>query len=99
MRDSTHDPDYSYVRNANGAPTSVTREAGLNQYYVYDALDRLTSELWVDSGGVLLYGFYYNYDECSNRYFKYDTKGTTTGFKIFYYSYDKRNFLTQEKNQ
>lgn len=45
----------------------------------------------------MIYGFYYNYDPASNRYFKYDAAGgLDPSNKTSYYEYDPRNVMTKE---
>ena len=64
-------------------------------YYAFDPLDRLTQESWLSSSGGKIYGFYYNYDPASNRYFKYDYSGASS--VSTYWTYDARNILTAEQ--
>ncbi|MEZ0228969.1 MAG: hypothetical protein ACAI25_10120 [Planctomycetota bacterium] len=85
----------AYVRDANGAITTIAREGTRSFYYTFDALGRPTEELDKTSGSTTIYGFRYNYDAASNRYFKYDTVNN----KTFYYSFDSRNALRKEVKQ
>ncbi len=87
---------FAYTRNANGLPEKVVHESGGYSYFRYDALDRLTHEQRIDSSNAVIYGFYYNFDAASNRYFKFDAKATS--LKTHYYTFDARNILTQDKN-
>ena len=91
---------FFYGRDANGNMISTTREAaqatatGQNIYYAYDALDRLSLEEH-KTGTTLFYGWQYNYDPCSNRYFKYDE----IALKATYCYYNGLNELTTEVGQ
>jgi YD repeat-containing protein len=89
---------FFYGRDANGNVTSITREstcpAGNNVYYTYDALDRPVLEEH-KTGATVYYGYQYNYDAASNRYFRYDE----VALKATYWIYDPRNLMTQENAQ
>ena len=89
---------FFYGRDANGNMISTTREGGQatgqNIYYTYDALDRLSLEEH-RTGTTLYYGWQYNYDPASNRYFKYDE----IALKATYYYYNGLNELTTEVGQ
>lgn len=84
-----------YARDQNGNNTSTAREGGMTIYYAYDSLDRLTQESWLSSAGATVYGFYYNYDPASNRYFQYDYRDPANPVRT-YWTYDARNVLTKE---
>lgn len=88
---------FAYQRNANGAIEQIFHEAGDYTYYVYDPLDRMTVDTRFASGNSMIYGFYYNYDAASNRYFKYDAAGgPDPSNKTTYYAFDPRNVMTKE---
>jgi YD repeat-containing protein len=82
---------FAYQRNANGTPVWIRREGGLNQYYEYDALNRLTLDQ-LNSSSATVYGFRYAYDAASNRSIKTDTVAA----RATYYTNDARNLLTKE---
>jgi YD repeat-containing protein len=82
---------FSYGRDANGNATSITHESGLNTYYSFDALDRMTEEAW-KSGSTTLYGFAYNFDAASNRTLKQNEVSGQTA----YYTYNNLNLMTKE---
>jgi RHS Repeat len=82
---------FSYGRDPDGNITYLTRENNLNIYYGFDPLDRLIREEW-KSGSTMIYGYLYNYDAASNRYFKHDEVLNTTA----YWAYDPTNTLQQE---
>jgi YD repeat-containing protein len=82
---------FAYNRDANGNPTSITREAGINNYYTYDARDRLTLDK-TTSGASTVYGFTYSYDAASNRL----TKTDTVANQATYYVYNKLNLLSKD---
>jgi len=90
---------FAYGRDANGNITSITREstcpAGNNVYYTYDALDRLTVEEH-KTGTTVFYGYQYNHDAASNRYFKYDYSAGVSPVVTTYWTFDSRNILTEE---
>jgi YD repeat-containing protein len=91
---------FFYGRDANGNVTSTTREAaqikltGQNVYYTFDALDRLTLEEH-KTQTTTYFGWQYNYDPASNRYFKYDE----VALKATYYRYNSLNEMTGESAQ
>jgi hypothetical protein len=82
-----------YARDQDGNTTSTSRENGLTIYYAYDALDRMTQESSVGSTGSTIYGFYYNYDPASNRYFKFDYRNPSVP-ETTYWTYGARNLAT-----
>jgi YD repeat-containing protein len=85
---------FSYGLDANGNTTSITREGGLNTYYTFDALDRLTSERWKGASG-LVYGYNYNFDAASNR----SNRTNETTNKATYYTYNSLNLMTVERQK
>jgi YD repeat-containing protein len=82
---------FAYQRNASGTPVWIRREGGLNHYYEYDALNRLTLDQ-LNSSSAVVYGFRYAYDAASNRSIKTDTVAA----RATYYTNDARNLLTKE---
>jgi YD repeat-containing protein len=82
---------FAYQRNASGTPVWIRRDGGLNQYYEYDALNRLTLDQ-LNSSSATVYGFRYAYDAASNRSIKTDTVAA----RATYYTNDARNLLTKE---
>ncbi len=92
---------FAYTRNANGVPEKVVHESGGYSYFRFDALDRMTHEQRVNGSNAMIYGFYYNYDGASNRYFKFDAtaSGIDPDFKTHYYTFDARNLLSDDKHQ
>ncbi len=82
---------FAYQRNAQGTPTWIRREDGRNQYYEYDACDRLTLDLLKDASS-MVYGFRYEYDLKGNRTAKYNDATT----KALYYTYDARSLMARE---
>lgn len=82
---------FAYQRNANGMEAWTRREDGLNIYYTYDALDRLTREDYKGASATL-YGFGYGYDAASNR----TVKQSLVAAANTYYSYDANSRLQQE---
>ena len=82
---------FSYDRNENGAAIWIRREGAIQQYYEYDARDRLTLDELRD-GSTPIYGFRYHYDAASNRARKDDEVQD----RAVYYTYDARNLLMQE---
>lgn len=59
---------FDYTRDVAGRIMSIGRESDLAVYYSYDALDRLTEEIWrKQSDHSQVYGFWYEYDPTGNR--------------------------------
>jgi YD repeat-containing protein len=82
-------------RNANGAVERQREDGGTwYQYFVYDALDRVTNEAKLASGGSFAYGFTYNFDAASNRTFKRNDAFPTSLYS--YFEYNNRNQVTKE---
>jgi len=80
---------FDYTRNAKGLITKSIREATHTVYYMYDANDRLTVEIWRGATPET-YAYRYAYDLAGNR-----TKATMNGQNT-YYEYDKANQLTRK---
>lgn len=81
---------FSYVLDAVGRRTSVTEASGRQVNYVYDALDRLTSErINHPATGERMVA--YEYDHVGNRLSRDDSLGGITT-----YSYDSNDRLLQE---
>jgi YD repeat-containing protein len=85
---------FAYTRNPNGAVTQIVHEVGSYSYFDYDALDRQTKDERWNSSNTRLYGFLYNYDAASNRYFKYDEVAGT--HPTSYFTFNNLNLMTKE---
>lgn len=86
---------FDYGRDAAGRIMRIARENDLNIYYEYDAIDRLTAEVWRKrSDQSQIYGFWYSYDAANNR--SQMRRETTTGTEqqSAYFWYDAANELT-----
>jgi RHS repeat-associated protein len=80
----------TYVRDANGRRTKVTQLDGSAVEYDYDALSRLKTETYKDSGGVVLRQLSCTYDAVGNRLTLNDNSTTTT------YTYNGNDQLTSD---
>lgn len=81
---------FDYTRDAKGLIIKIVREAIHTIYYAYDDNDRLTAEIWAQTGPSPseVYGYRYAYDVAGNR-----TKARRNGVDV-YYAYDLVNQLT-----
>jgi hypothetical protein len=88
---------FDYRRDAGGRITRIVRESDLAIYYQYDALNRLTSEVWAKkSTSAQIYAFTYLYDAAGNRRYQNRAYGVlATPFETAYYSYNAINALTK----
>jgi YD repeat-containing protein len=91
---------FDYGRDAAGRITKIGREGNLAVYYGYDSVDRLTGEVWKrKTDNSQIYGFWYNYDNASNRTRMRREFAAGVEWESAYYVYDKANALTKRQVQ
>src|ERR1043165_1661636 len=89
---------FEYGRDRAGRIVTVGREGDLAIYYGYDAVNRLTSELWArksDHGQI--YGFWYDYDTAHNRTKMRREFGAGSEWDSAYFGYAADNSLTKRQ--
>ena len=89
---------FEYGRDRAGRIVTVGREGDLAIYYGYDAVNRLTSELWArksDHGQI--YGFWYDYDSAHNRTKMRREFGAGTEWDSAYFGYAADNSLQKRQ--
>jgi YD repeat-containing protein len=91
---------FDYGRDAAGKITKIGREVDCAVYYTYDSMDRLTGEVWRrKSNNGQIYGFWYNYDNASNRTRMRREFAAGVEWESAYYVYDKANALFKRQVQ
>src|ERR1043165_218966 len=89
---------FEYGRDRAGRIVTIAREIDLAVYYGYDAVNRLTSELWArksDHGQI--YGFWYDYDTAHNRMKMRRGFGAGTEWDSAYFGYAADNSPTKRQ--
>jgi len=88
-----------YRRDLGGRINRILRENALAIYYQYDAVNRLTSEVWTRTAmNQQVYAFTYTYDQAGNRKTQNRTYvPTATLFEATYYAYNAGNELYKRR--
>jgi hypothetical protein len=87
-----------YTRDHAGRIVGISREIDLAVYYTFDAVNRLTTELWSrKSDHAQLYAFLYDYDQAHNRTKMRREFGAGAEWDSSYFAYANDNSMQRRQ--